>query len=94
MKTPDELAAERRCDIADAKLAVAEEMRGLIAILLAALVYVKFDTGFGAFVALFFPIFVIPYFYDKEHAAAHDALDRLTNTGNYDIPRPPDEPGD
>jgi hypothetical protein len=83
MKTDAVIAAERACDIADARLGVIEEARWVIAVLLSACVYLRWDTWLGAILIFWIPIFLLPYGYSKDSDAAHDSLDRMEGTGKY-----------
>ena len=75
--------AERRCEIAEAKLAVAEDLRFAISLLLGLVVYLKFDTFWGALIAFLLAVYWVPRPYNKECEAAHDELEKLTGTGKY-----------
>ena len=81
METEAEL--EKRCDVALAKLGVAEELRWFIAIPFGLLLWVEHDSwllGVAVSIATFF---VVPYWYDKDYEAARDAYERATRTGKY-----------
>ena len=92
MEPLNEVRAKRRCDIADAKLEVAENLRFVIALLLSAVVYLKFDTFWGALIAFAIPVYWVPRPYRKESDAADNELEKLTGTGKYDKPKNQIEP--
>lgn len=84
MKTMDsELEAERRCDIATAKLSVAEELRWAVAGPFAFLLYLKYDSWFWATAVGIIIFFLVTRWYEKEYDASNDAYERLTGTGKY-----------
>jgi hypothetical protein len=76
-------AAQQRCDIATAKLGVAEELRLWIAVPCALAVYLKYDSWFSALIVGVIAFFLVTHWYEKEYDAAHDAYEKLTGTGNY-----------
>ena len=78
---------QKRCDIATARLAVAEELRWLIAGLSAVIAYLKYDSWLLALVVLVAVFFAVSYLYEKEYDAAHDAYERATGTGKYWQPK-------
>lgn len=77
------LEAERRRDIATAKLGVAEDLRWAIAGLFALLLYVKYDSWLLATVAGIVTFFLVTHWYENEYDAANDAYERSTSTGKY-----------
>lgn len=79
--------AERRAEIASAKLGVAENYRfyvGFSAALIAQQVEGSWLIAAAVFCVAFW---FAAYSYDKEYETANDALERLTNTGKYYRPR-------
>lgn len=75
--------AERRCDIATAKLGVAEELRWVIACPFAFLLYLKFDLWIPAAVVGVIIFFLVTHWYEREYDAANADYERLTGTGKY-----------
>jgi hypothetical protein len=76
-------AAQKRCDIATAKLGVAEELRHWIAVPCALVVYLKYDSWISAVAAGVAAFFLVTRWYEKEYDAARDAYDRLMGMGSY-----------
>ncbi|MEE9330821.1 MAG: hypothetical protein V3U89_01195 [Methylophilaceae bacterium] len=87
------LEAERRCDIAAAKLSVAEELRLAIAGPFAFILYLKYHSWVLATIVGIITFFIVTHWYEKEYDAANDAYERLTGTGKYYTPNEPDETG-
>ena len=78
-----EAEAQKRCDMATAKLGVAEELRFAVAAPFAVAVYLKYDSWIAAVIVGVVAFFLVTYWYEKEYDAAHDAYERLTGTGKY-----------
>lgn len=78
-----EAEAQKRCDIATAKLSVAEQLRLTAAAPWAFAVYLKYDSWIAAVIVGVVVFFLITYRYEKEYDAAHDAYEKLTGTGKY-----------
>jgi hypothetical protein len=81
------LEAERRCDIATARLGVAEELRWAIAGPIAFLLYLKYDSWLLATGVGIITFFLVTRWYEKEYDAANDAYEQLTGTGKFYKPR-------
>ncbi len=84
--------AERRLEIATAKLGVAEEYRfvvGAAAALLTHLIVANWWIAFAVFCVAFW---FSAKSYDKEYEAANEAYERLSGTGKY-YTGSKDEPG-
>lgn len=88
MKSTEVLNAERRSEIAMAKLGVVEELRWAIATPLALLIYIRWDTIIGGLVSFAIAFYWVTRGYDKEYEAANDALEQLTGTGKHFVPPP------
>lgn len=78
-----ETQAQKRCEIATAKLLVAENLRLLVAIPWAYAIYVEFESGIASIVIGIVTFSLVTYWYEKEYDAANDEYDRLTGTGKY-----------
>lgn len=77
-------AAERRVEIATAKLAVAESYRFYVGIAVGLMAWKVFDlNGWIAFAIAVAAFFYSDYSYSKEYDSADDELARLTRTGKY-----------
>jgi hypothetical protein len=78
-----EAEAQKRCDIATAKLGVAEELRFAVAIPCAFAIYLKYDSWIVSIILGVMVFFLVTYWYEKEYDAVHDAYERLTGTGKH-----------
>lgn len=75
-------AAERRVDIATAKLSVAENYRFYVGLTVGLLAWKLLDlNGWIAFAVASLAFFFSDYPYSKEYDLAEQALERLTSTG-------------
>jgi hypothetical protein len=75
---------ERLSEIADAKLGVAEDLRWIIAVLVAALVYERTDHSFIYAAVAFVAAFALTVYEFREAATkAEDAWLRATSLGKY-----------
>jgi hypothetical protein len=81
------LEAERRCDVAAAKLSVAEELRWAVAGPSAFLLYLKYDSWLLAAGVGIVAFFLVTRWYEKEFDAANNAYEQLTGTGNFQKPK-------
>lgn len=82
------VAAERRVDMATAKLSVAENYRLYVGLTVGLLAWKLIDlNGWIAFAVATLAFFFSDYPYSKEYDLANDALERLTSTGKYYVPR-------
>lgn len=82
-KSGAELAAERRCDIATAKLGVAEQFQFIVAVPTSLLLYLQYDSWIVAATGGIAIFFLVVHWYTKEYEAANDAYEQLTCTGKY-----------
>lgn len=82
---------ELRCDIAGAKLGVAEELRWFVAGPFAFLFYLKYDSWIVAIVIGAVAFFLVTHWYEKEYDAANDAYERINGTGKYYKPSEPSD---
>lgn len=94
MKTDAVIAAERACDIADARLGIVEDLRWSIAFLVSCCVYLLWHSWIAAILIYWVPFFLLPYQVAKESDAAHDRLERLEGTGKYSKAMRPAEPSE
>ncbi len=78
-----EEALEVRCQVAMARLGVAEELRKIISVLAAWICFLYFGSWLAS-IALWFAVeMTVPYWYSKQYDAASDAYEKATGTGRY-----------
>lgn len=83
MNADTETQAQIACDIAAARLQVAEQLRQPIAGLASILTYIASDSWLAAIGITFLLLILVPYSYSKEYDKAWDNYERVTGTGKY-----------
>lgn len=78
-----ESALAFRCQIADAKLGVAEELGWFAALFGAAATYFKLNSWFAAIAVGIVIYFIARYRYNRESDTAWDAYKMATKSGEY-----------
>ena len=78
-----ELDLQRRSEIADARLEVAESFGGLIALLVALLVHAKWGGWIAALLAAVASYYLVTFEYRKRAATAEDEYHRVAGLGKY-----------
>ncbi len=87
-----EEALEVNCQLAMARLGVAEELRKVISVLAAWLAYVYSESWLAVVGVFLASELIVPYWYSKQYDAAWDVYARATNTGKYNRPNVPESP--
>jgi pyrroloquinoline quinone (PQQ) biosynthesis protein C len=78
-----EEALEVRCQIAGARLGVAEQLRTAISILAAWVCFLYFESWLASIAVWLALELLVPSWYSKQYDAAWDDYEKATNTGRY-----------
>ena len=74
---------EKQCDIASARMGMAEDLGWPIAILAGLIVQMRFDSWLFGIVVGVAVYVLVTHWYKKAYAAANDAYAKATNAGKY-----------
>ena len=84
---------ERACQIAGARLGVAEELRWPLA-MSAAINAQVFSNSWLVAVGIAIAVYILTArWYDKDYESAWDQYEKATKTGKYYVPHAPDDTG-